>query len=105
MVRTVVISVFLLGLVCFFIFRWQRMVDDAQPPLVTRVDIYSDRIVYRNGNYASPSTLSIALKANNSLPEIVEVRDCAAANQLAGVLDVVRAEGAKTFKIVLPEDC
>lgn len=105
MVRMILISVLLLGMVLFFIFRWQAMVTDAQPPLVTRVDVYADRLTYRNGVYASTSTLAIALQANNARPEIVEVRECGAVGRLAEVLDVIRRHGAVDFEIVLPEDC
>ncbi len=105
MLRAILVSVALLGLVCYFIFRWQAMVTAAQPPLMTRVDIESNQLVYRNIGYASPANLAIALKASRQLPEIVEVRDCAAMSQLAGVLDVVRAAGAADFELILPEDC
>jgi hypothetical protein len=105
MIRMVIISVVLLGMVLFFILRWEAMVTRAQPPLVTRVDIYSDRLSYRNGTYASPSNLAIALQASHTPPEIVEVRDCAAMGQLAAVLEVVRRHGAADFRIVLPENC
>jgi hypothetical protein len=105
MVRMIIISVVLLGMVLFFIFRWQAMVARTQPPLVTRVDIYSDRLTYRNGNYTTTSNLAIALQANNAAPEIVEVRDCAAVARLGDVLEVVRRYGAVDFQIVLPENC
>ena len=105
MIRLVLFSVVLLGAILFFIYRWQAMVTRAQPPLVTRVDVYVDDIDYRNGHYATPSTLAIALKANRALPKIVEVHECAAVARLAGVLDVVRAAGADDFQIVLPENC
>lgn len=105
MIRLVLFSVVLLGAILFFIYRWQAMVTRAQPPLVTRVDVYVDGIDYRNGRYASPSTLAIALKANHALPEIVEIHECAAVPRLAGILDVIRAEGAVDFQIVLPENC
>jgi hypothetical protein len=105
MTRMILVSVALLGLVCYFIFRWQALVTAAQPPLLTRVDIYSDRIEYRNGSYASASTLSIAMKANTRLPEVVAVHDCAAVSMLPGVLDVIRLAGAVDFQIELPEDC
>ncbi len=105
MTRTIVISVALLGLVCYFIFRWQAMVTQSQPPILTRVDIYADRIVYKNVGYASPSSLAIALQANRQLPELVEVAECDARARLGDVLDVVRAAGAADFEIVLPDSC
>lgn len=105
MYRMILVSVAVLGLITFFIFRWQHLVDEARPPLVTRVDIYPDRITYRNGTYATPSTLSIGLKANNDPPRLIEVHGCDALPRLGAVLDVVRDEGAADFEIVLPQGC
>lgn len=105
MTRMILVSVALLGMTCYFIFRWQAMVTAAQPPMLTRVDIYEDRLEYRSGIYASASTLAIALKANNLLPQVVAVRDCAAVSRLPEVLEVVRLAGAADFQIELPQDC
>ena len=105
MVRMILISVVLLGMVLFFIFRWQAMITRAQPPLATRVAVFVDRFEYRNGTYETVSNLAIALQANRNLPDIIEVRDCAATNRLPDVLDVVRAQGGSDFEIVLPESC
>jgi hypothetical protein len=105
MIRAVLISVGLLGLVVYFMYRWQAMVMDGQPPALTRLDIYQDRITYRNGIYSGPSTLAIALKANRNPPRLIEVHSCDALVKLSAVVDVVRAEGALDFEILLPEDC
>lgn len=103
--RMILVSVGILGLVTYFIFRWQNLVEEAQPPLTTRVDIYPDRITYRNGTYATPSALAIGLKANNEPPEVIEIHGCDAVSRLAAVLDVVRAEYGSDFEVVLPQDC
>lgn len=105
MVRMILVSVAVLGLVTFFVFRWQRLVEEAQPPLVTRVDIYPDRLTYRNGFYATPSTLAIGLKASKDPPRLIQVHTCEAMPKLAQVLDVVRAEGMTDFEVLLPDDC
>jgi hypothetical protein len=105
MVRMILVSVAVLGLVTFFVFRWQRLVQQAQPPLVTRVDIYPDRLRYRNGFYATPSNLAIGLKASRDPPRLIQVHACEAMPQLAPVLDVIRAEGMTNFEVLLPDDC
>jgi len=103
--RTLLISVALLGLMAFMMVRWESFYTAAQPPLVTRIDIYSDRMTYRTGVYATTTALDIGLKAANDPPEVVELHDCARRSDLEAVLDLLRAQGTFRFDIVLPESC
>lgn len=105
MIRMVLISVALLAMTAYLMFRVERIYTESQPPRVTRVDVYADRLTYRTGIYETPSTLAIGLKAANDPPRLVEVHGCDAVHRLASVLDVVRANGAADFEIVLPEGC
>ena len=71
----------------------------------TRVDVYADRIEYRTGRYPTPSALAIAIRAAHDPPEVIELHDCARRGDLEGVIEAVRASGAQTFSVVLPNDC
>ena len=105
MTRTMLVSLALLGLVVFLMFRWDAIYNSAQPPIVTRIDIYPDRLTYRTGVYQSVSALAIGLKAANDPPRLIELHDCDGTDRLGEVLDIVRANGDFEFEIVLPEDC
>ena len=105
MTRTLFISIALLGILAFLIMRWESFYNAAQPPIVTRVDIYTDRVTYRTGVYATTTALAIGLKAANDPPEVVELHDCTGRDQLEAVLDLLREQGTYRFDIVLPDHC
>jgi hypothetical protein len=105
MIRMVLISVTLLALIAYLMVRMVTIYNDAQPPRVTRVDVYADRLTYRTGIYETTSMLSIGLKAAKDPPRLLEVHGCEAVDRLPSVLDVLRENGAADFEIVLPDDC
>jgi hypothetical protein len=73
--------------------------------MVTRVDIYEDRLEYRARRYETTTALAIGMKAARDAPRIIELHDCARLSDLEAVLDLVRTLGQENLSIVLPEDC
>jgi hypothetical protein len=105
MTRALLISVVCLGMLVYFLLRLESSYYDAQPPIVTRIDVYADRITYRTGVYQSISALSIGLKAARDPPAVIALHDCDGFERLQAVIQAVRAEVPGDFEIALPEDC
>lgn len=105
MTRTLLVSVALLGLMAFMMIRWESFYTSAQPPIVTRVDVYADHMTYRAGVYPTVTALGIGLKAANDPPEVVELHDCGRRDDLEAVLDLLREQGSFSFDIILPDHC
>jgi hypothetical protein len=105
MVRSVLSSVALLALLIYGVLRIQSAYEERLDfNRVTRVDIYADRITYRNNMYATTSLLANGLKAIKDPPRKVELHVCARMDEFADVLDVLRTEGYREFEVELP-DC
>ena len=105
MVRSVLFSVALSALLIYAILRLQSSYEQRLAfNLVTRIDIYADRITYRNNMYATPSLLANGLKAVRDPPQKVELHVCSRMDEFEDVLDVLRAQGYREFEIELP-DC
>jgi len=105
MVRAVLFSVALSALLIYSVLRVQSAYERAQPLRVTRIDIYSDRITYRNNKYPTPSLLAIGLKAANDPPKLLALHDCARLEDFEAIVDIVRDQGFLSFKVELPEGC
>ena len=98
-------SVALSGFLIYGIFRLQSVYEERMPELVVRIDIYADRIAYRTGSYETPSQFEIGIKAAREPPEVVVLHECARMNEFETVVDILRSEGFKSFKVELPPDC
>lgn len=105
MIRGVLMSVVLLGLLLYAVVRLAGMVEQAMPEAVTRVDIYPDRFTYRTHTYASISMLAVGLKAADEAPEKVGLHDCGRMDALEQVVDLLREQGYSRFEVELPEGC
>lgn len=105
MVRGVLFSLVLSALLVYAIFRMDDMYREAAPERITRVDIYSDRIAYRTGTYASPSLLRIGLRAAQDPPKALGLHDCSRTEDLEEVISILRELGYGSFEVELPDDC
>ena len=105
MIRRMLMAVALLGLMVVLLLRWIDVYTSSQPVPVTRVDVYADRITYRNRVYETPTLLAIGLKAASDPPRLIALHDCDSLEQLQWVIDVVRAEGQYEFEMLLPQNC
>ena len=107
MVRSVLFSVFLLGLLLYAIMQLQSTYEERRMSTVrvTAIDIYADRITYRNNVYSTPSLLSNGLKAVHDPPRLVELHLCSRMSVFEDVLEVVRQQGYSEFEVKLPAGC
>ncbi len=105
MVRGVLISVALLGVLMYAVVRIVDMFQQAMPEYVTRIDIHSDRFVYRTNSYATSSLLEIGLKVAKDPPEKIGLHDCERMDELEDVVDIMRRLGYTNFEIELPRAC
>jgi hypothetical protein len=105
MIRGVLFSVVLSGILIFVVVRMSALYEEALPERVTRVDIYSDRITYRTNSYASPSLLAIGLKAAHDAPEKLALHDCSRMEEFETVIGILREQGYSSLDIELPDDC
>jgi hypothetical protein len=105
MIRGVLFSVALSGLLIYGVYRMVDMYQDATPARVTRVDIYSDHIAYRTSNYPTPSRFAIGLQAANDPPRKLSLHDCARMDTFEAVVEILRKQGFTSFDIELPDDC
>lgn len=105
MVRGVMISVVLSGVLVFTVYRIYSVYQEGMPARVTRIDIYADRMTYRTNRYPTPSLLEIGLKAANDPPEVVALHDCSRRDDFETVIEILRELGYGSFDIELPDDC
>ncbi|MGW8369255.1 MAG: hypothetical protein ACWGPN_11330 [Gammaproteobacteria bacterium] len=105
MIRTVLISVVLLGILLFAILRLQSVYEGGLPERANSIDIYAERITYRTRSYDTPSSLSIGLRASTDKPDKVVLHDCSRMNDLETVIDLLRAQNQTSFDIELPDGC
>lgn len=105
MIRSVLYSVALSGLLIYGVLRVESVYDETLAQRVTRIDIFADRITYRTSHYSSPSLLGIGLKAANDPPKMVALHDCARMDDLEAVLDELRLQGYTEFGIEMPDGC
>jgi hypothetical protein len=105
MVRSVLFSVALSALMIYAVLQLQSTYEQRLAVnRVTRIDIYADRITYRNNLYATTSLLANGLEAVKDPPQKVELHVCSRMSDFEAVLDVVRKQGYSEFEIELP-DC
>jgi hypothetical protein len=105
MIRSVLFSVALSGILIFTVFRLHAVYQEGLALRVTRIDIYPDRITYRTNHYPTPSLLRIGLKAANDPPELIALHDCTRMDDFEAVIDLMREQGYTDFDIDLPDDC
>lgn len=105
MVRGVLFSLVLSGLLVYAIFRMDDLYQQATPERITRVDIYDKEIAYRTSTYASASLLRIGLQAAQDPPKMVGLHDCSRTETFEEVVDVLRELGYGSFEVEWPEDC
>ena len=105
MVRAVLFSVALSAILIYAVLRVQTVYEESLPERVTQIEIYSDRIVYRNNFYANPSLLAIGLRTANDPPRKVILHDCARRDDLQSIIDTLRNQGFLSFSIELPDAC
>jgi len=105
MIRGVLVSVVLSGVLIFAVTRIAELYDQGASDRLTRIDIFSDRIVYRTRHYPTPSRLAIGLKAERDPPRVLALHDCERMNTFAEVLEILREQGYSTFDIELPDAC
>ena len=105
MVRSVLMSVAISGLLIYGVFRLYGVYQDRLPIGITRVDIYADRITYRTNYYSTARLFGYGLQAAKVPPDVVALRDCQSHAEFEAVLDVIRAQGYSDFAIELPDDC
>jgi hypothetical protein len=105
MIRSVLMSVALLAILMFTVFRLHGVYLEGLAQRVTRVDIYPDRIAYRTNRYPTPSLLAIGLKAANDPPELLALHDCGRMDDFEAVIDLMRELGYTDFEVELPESC
>jgi hypothetical protein len=107
MVRSVLFSVALLAILMYAILKLQSAYEEGRMSAVrvTTIDIYADRITYRNNVYSTPSLLSNGLKAVHDPPQRVELHVCSRMNVFEAVLEVVREQGYSEFEVKFPGGC
>ena len=105
MIRGVLISVVLSGVLIFAVYRIAGIYDEGTEQRLTRIDVFADRIVYRTSEYQTPSMLAIGLKAVPDRPRVLALHDCRRMDDFEAVVDIVRAQGYTSFDIELPDDC
>lgn len=105
MVRAVLFSVALSAILIYAVLRVQSVYQQSLPERVTRIDIYADRIGYRNNIYSTPSLLAIGLKAANDPPKVLALHVCARQDDLEMVVEVLREQGYLSFEVELPDTC
>lgn len=105
MIRGVLASVVLSGILIFAVYRVADLYDQGAEQRLTRIDIWTDRITYRTSQYATPSLLAIGLKAAGDPPRVLALHDCRRMDEFVVVVDIVREQGYSRFDIELPEDC
>ena len=105
MIRSVLYSVALSGLLIYGVLRIEAVYDETLERRVTRVDIFADRITYRTSSYSSPSLFAIGLKAANDPPKLVALHACERMDDLEAVLHELRSLGYTAFGVQLPESC
>jgi hypothetical protein len=105
MVRGVMYSVALSLLLIFGVYRLQSVYMEGLPQRITRVDIESERILYRNGTYQTPTQLAIGLKAAQDPPRKLVLHDCRRIDVFEQVIDILRSQEIKRFEIEMPAGC
>jgi len=105
MMRGVLYSVALCGLLIYVVFELQSIYERSLPERVVRIDVYADRIAYRTSSYATPSLLAIGIKAAREAPRKLVLHDCARMGDFETVIGIVREQGHRSFDVELPEDC
>jgi len=105
MIRGVLISVVLSGILIFAVLRVAALYEDGIAIGVTRIDIYADRITYRTGSYATPTLLEIGLRAANDPPQVLALHDCARQKDFESVVGVLRRLDYLNIEIQMPDDC
>ena len=105
MIRNVMFSVVLSGLMIYAVVRMVAVYQEGVPERITRIDIYADRISYRTSNYATPSLLSVGLQAAQDPPKKLALHDCSRMDDFEAVVGVLREQGYINIDIELPDDC
>lgn len=105
MIRGVLVSVVLLGMLLYAVTRLVGMFENALPDRVTRIDIFDDQITYRTNSYPTVSMLAVGLKAAKDPPRVLGLHDCSRMEDFRAIIDLLRDEGFGNFEIELPENC